>query len=179
MAPLRELYSPPSRISDLLAATSRRIAIAYGRAKGVTVKTVANILTAKGHDIYQVAPDTSVFEALQIMADNNVGALVVMEGGTLVGILSERDYARKVVLEDRRSPDTPVSQIMTDEVTTVGPESPVEECMELMTERHIRHLPVVKDDQLVGVISIGDVVKTVIADLAALVDQLDSYIRGG
>ncbi len=143
------------------------------------MKTVANILTAKGHDIFEVAPDASVFEALRIMADKNVGALVVIEGGTLVGILSERDYARKVVLEDRRSPETPVSQIMTAEVTTVGPESSVEDCMELMTERHIRHLPVIQDDQLVGVISIGDVVKTMIADLAAMVDQLDSYIRGG
>lgn len=143
------------------------------------MKTVSHILDAKGHDVFEVAPDASVLDALQIMADENVGALVVMEDGNLVGIVSERDYARKVILEDRRSPKTPVSQIMTSEVTTVDPALPVDACMELMTEHHIRHLPVVADGRLVGVISIGDVVKTVIGELAATVDQLDSYIRGG
>lgn len=143
------------------------------------MKTVAHILSAKGHDIFDIGPEASVYEALQVMSEKNVGALVVKDAGALIGIISERDYARKVVLEDRRSLDTPVAQIMTSNVTTAEPAMPVEACMELMTERHIRHLPVVEDGELLGIISIGDVVKVVIADLAAMVEQLDSYIRGG
>ena len=119
-----------------------------------------------------------MYEALQILAEKNTGALVVTEGGKLVGVISERDYARKVVLVDRSSRDTLVSEIMSSDVKTVAPTASIEECMELMTERHIRHLPVLEDDELVGVVSIGDVVKAVIADLAAMVEQLDSYIRG-
>jgi CBS domain-containing protein len=142
------------------------------------MKTVANILEAKGSETFEVGPEASVYEALNILADKNVGALVVTDGGKLVGVISERDYARKVVLVERSSQDTLVSEIMSSDVMTVDPTSSVEDCMELMTERHIRHLPVVEGGQLVGVISIGDVVKAVIADLAALVEQLDSYIRG-
>jgi CBS domain-containing protein len=103
---------------------------------------------------------------------------VVTEGSKLVGIISERDYARKVALVDRTSRDMLVSEIMSSDVETVAPTASIEECMELMTERHIRHLPVLKDNELVGVVSIGDVVKAVIADLVAMVEQLDSYIRG-
>jgi CBS domain-containing protein len=142
------------------------------------VKTVANILADKGSQIFEVAPGASVYEALEVLADKNVGALVVTDAGRLVGIISERDYARKVVLADRSSRDTLVSEIMSSDVLTVAPAASIEECMELMTERHIRHLPVVDDGELVGVISIGDVVKAVIAELAATVEQLDSYIRG-
>lgn len=142
------------------------------------MKTVANILEVKGSETFEVGPEASVYEALNILADKNVGALVVTDSGKLVGVISERDYARKVVLVERSSHDTLVSEIMSSDVLTVGPTSSVEDCMELMTERHIRHLPVVEGGQLVGVISIGDVVKAVIADLAALVEQLDSYIRG-
>jgi len=142
------------------------------------MKTVANILAVKGSEVFRVAPGTSVYEALQTLAEKNTGALVVTEGGKLVGVISERDYARKVVLVDRSSRDTLVSEIMSSDVKTVAPTASIEECMELMTERHIRHLPVLKDDELVGVVSIGDVVKAVIADLAAMVEQLDSYIRG-
>ena len=142
------------------------------------MKTVANILAVKGSEVFRVAPGASVYEALQILAEKNAGALVVTEGGKLVGIISERDYARKVALVDRTSRDTLVSEIMSSDVETVAPTASIEECMELMTERHIRHLPVLKDDELVGVVSIGDVVKAVIADLAAMVEQLDSYIRG-
>ena len=142
------------------------------------MKTVANILAVKGSEVFRVAPGASVYEALQILAEKNTGALVVTEGGKLVGIISERDYARKVVLVDRSSRDTLVSEIMSSDVKTVAPTASIEECMELMTERHIRHLPVLEDDELVGVVSIGDVVKAVIADLAAMVEQLDSYIRG-
>ena len=142
------------------------------------MKTVANILAVKGSEVFRVAPGTSVYEALQTLAKKNTGALVVTEGGKLVGVISERDYARKVVLVDRSSRDTLVSEIMSSDVKTVAPTASIEECMELMTERHIRHLPVLEDDELVGVVSIGDVVKAVIADLAAMVEQLDSYIRG-
>jgi len=142
------------------------------------MKTVANILAVKGSEVFRVAPGASVYEALQILAEKNAGALVVTEGSKLVGIISERDYARKVALVDRTSRDMLVSEIMSSDVETVAPTASIEECMELMTERHIRHLPVLKDDELVGVVSIGDVVKAVIADLAAMVEQLDSYIRG-
>ena len=142
------------------------------------MKTVANILAVKGSEVFRVAPGASVFEALQMLAEKNIGALVVTEGGKLVGIISERDYARKVALVDRTSRDVLVSEIMSSDVKTVAPTASIEECMELMTERHIRHLPVLEDNELVGVISIGDVVKAVIADLAAMVEQLDSYIRG-
>ena len=142
------------------------------------MKTVANILEAKGSEVFSVAPGASVYEALQILADKNVGALVVMDGETLVGIISERDYARKVILVDRSSKSTSVSEIMSTAVSTVEPATSIEECMALMTERHFRHLPILEGDTLVGMISIGDVVKAVIADLAAMVDQLESYIRG-
>jgi len=153
--------------------------IVYGRPDwGDSMKTVRHILSAKGSDVYEVAPEASVYEALRIMAAKNVGALVVLEAGTLVGIISERDYARRVILEDRSSLDTPVSHIMTSDVKTVDSTFPIESCMELMTESHIRHLPVLEDGELLGVISIGDVVREVIADLAAMVEQLDGYIRG-
>jgi CBS domain-containing protein len=142
------------------------------------MKTVANILAVKGSEVFRVAPGASVYEALQILAEKNAGALVVTEGSKLVGIISERDYARKVALVDRTSRDTLVSEIMSSDVKTVAPTASIEECMELMTERHIRHLPVLEDNELVGVVSIGDVVKAVIADLVAMVEQLDSYIRG-
>jgi CBS domain-containing protein len=142
------------------------------------MKTVANILAVKGSEVFRVAPGASVYEALQILAEKNAGALVVTEGGKLVGIISERDYARRVALVDRTSRDTLVSEIMSSDVKTVAPTASIEECMELMTERHIRHLPVLEDNELVGVVSIGDVVKAVIADLAVMVEQLDSYIRG-
>ena len=142
------------------------------------MKTVANILAVKGSEVFRVAPGASVYEALQILAEKNAGALVVTDGGKLVGIISERDYARKVALVDRTSRDTLVSEIMSSDVKTVAPTASIEECMELMTERHIRHLPVLEDNELVGVVSIGDVVKAVIADLVAMVEQLDSYIRG-
>ena len=142
------------------------------------MKTVADILAAKGSEVFEVVPTASVYEALQLLAEKNIGALVVADQGRLVGIISERDYARKVVLMERSSKDTPVSEIMSTKVSTVAPTASIEECMALMTERHFRHLPVMAGDTLVGMISIGDVVEAVIADLAAMVDQLESYIRG-
>jgi CBS domain-containing protein len=141
--------------------------------------TVGQILRKKGHDIWSVGPDTTVYEALQMMADKNVGALVVLENGELVGIFSERDYARKIVLQGKTSRQTAVSEIMTSRVNCVHPEQTTDECMALMTAKHIRHLPVLdEDDRLVGVISIGDVVKAIISDQEFVIEQLENYIKG-
>ena len=139
-------------------------------------KTVATILEGKGGEVLRIGPDATVFEALEIMAEKGVGALVVTDGDHLAGILSKRDYARKVILLDRGSRETKVGEIMTSEVITVEPARTVTECMELMTERRFRHLPVVSDGELIGVISIGDVVKAVISEQRQLVEELEQYI---
>ncbi len=140
------------------------------------MRTVAHILDVKGRAVFAVAPDALVYEALEMMAEHDVGALVVLDGDRLIGIVSERDYARKVILLGRRSQEAPVRDIMTETVHTVTPESSVADCMELMTERRIRHLPVLADGELVGVVSIGDVVKAVISDQEHLIEQLERYI---
>lgn len=140
------------------------------------MKTVRQLLQAKGPGVYSIAPDARVFDALTLMAEKNVGALVVLEGDTLAGIISERDYARKVILHGKSSHDIPVRAIMTDKVMTVQPGQTVEECMALMTNERIRHLPVVEDGKLVGVLSIGDLVKEVIAEQEQTIKQLESYI---
>ncbi len=142
------------------------------------MKTVKQILEAKGHDVWSIPPDASVYDALTLMADKEVGALLVLEAGRLVGIISERDYARKVILRGKSSLDTPVREIMTQRVICVRPEQTIEECMALMTEKRIRHLPVLVDDQVIGVISIGDLVKAVIAEKDFLITQLEKYIAG-
>jgi CBS domain-containing protein len=142
------------------------------------MKTVASILEKKGRDVHTISVEASVVEALEIMAAHNVGALVVMSGTDMAGIVSERDYARRVELAGRRAADVPVSAIMTTGVITIRPEDRAESCLALMTERHIRHLPVVADGSLVGLVSIGDIVKAVISDLSTLVGQLERYIRG-
>ena len=141
-------------------------------------KNVGHILQNKGSETWCVVPDASVYEALEIMADKNVGALVVVEHGRIVGILSERDYARKVILAGFGSKEMSVAEIMTPDPVTVGPDASVTECMELMTDNRFRHLPVVVDGELVGVISIGDVVLAVIAEQRFLIAQLESYITG-
>jgi len=141
------------------------------------MKTVTQLLQAKGREVHSIGPDARVFEALKLMADRNVGALVVMEGTKLVGIISERDYARKVILLSKSSHDIAVREIMTGKVITVRPGQTVEECMALMTGRRIRHLPVTEGDQLIGVLSIGDLVKEVIAEQEATIKQLESYIH--
>jgi CBS domain-containing protein len=141
--------------------------------------TVAQVLRSKGHQVWSVAPDTSVFEALRKMADHGVGALLVLDGNALAGIVSERDYARKVILMGRASRDTPVRDVMSEDVVTVTPESTMQDCMARMTEHHIRHLPVLRDGMVIGVISIGDVVKATISEQAFLIDQLQRYIQGG
>lgn len=141
------------------------------------MKTVRQLLQAKGREVHSVVPDARVFDALKLMAERNVGALVVLEGARLAGIFSERDYARKVILLGKSSHDIPVREIMTAKVITVHPGQTVEECMELMTEKRIRHLPVLEGERLVGMLSIGDLVKEVIADQEQTIKQLESYIR--
>ncbi len=140
--------------------------------------TVGEILLDKGSSVWSISPDASVLDALKEMADKNVGALVVLEGDKLVGIISERDYARKVILKSKTSRETPVREIMNDQVWTVTPQQTVEECMQLMTEQHIRHLPVINNRRLAGIVSIGDIVRAIIEDQAFLIGQYDKYISG-
>ena len=139
-------------------------------------KFVQDLLAKKGNDVYSVAPGDTVRAAIEQMAERGVGALLVMEGDSLRGIVSERDYARQVILKGRASHDTPVRDIMTEKVVCVEPERTIEECMALMTDRRIRHLPVIKDAKVIGVISIGDVVKSAIAERDFQIQQLISYI---
>ena len=137
---------------------------------------VKQLLQAKGHDIWSVGPEDSVYDAIELMANKGVGALVVMEGDSLVGVLSERDYARKVELQGRSSRGTKIKDIMTSRVVYARPEQTVEECMALMTDKHIRHLPVMDGDELLGVISIGDLVKAIIDEQQHVIEQLEKYI---
>jgi CBS domain-containing protein len=142
------------------------------------MKTVKDILLAKGHETWRIPPDASVFQALQLMAEKDVGALLVMEGEDLCGVFSERDYAREIVLAGKTSRDTPVREIMTPEVIYVTPDRGVEECMAVMTENRVRHLPVLEENRLVGLVSIGDVVKAIISGKEFVIDQLEKYVRG-
>lgn len=141
-------------------------------------KTVQNIIDSKGSDVWSVDVDTSVRDALEFMADKNIGAVLVTDADAFVGIMSERDYARKIILKDRQSSDTKVSDIMTPDPVCVSPSHTVAECMQLMTDNRFRHLPVVDNGDLVGLISIGDVVRAVIEEQRFLIDQLESYITG-
>ncbi len=139
--------------------------------------SVGDLLDVKGTAIYSVGPEDPVLEAIRTMAQRHVGALLVMKGSELVGIVSERDYARKVILLGRSSSETPVSQIMSAPVHTVTPKRSVEDCMRLMTQHRVRHLPVVDNGRVVGVISIGDLVKAVIEDQRQTIQQLEGYIH--
>ena len=140
------------------------------------MRTVRQLLADKPAEVHAVAPEAPVIEAIRLMAAKSIGAVLVLRGDALEGILSERDYARKVVLQGRSSADTPASAIMTAQVVTVAPDTPVPACMQLMTERRIRHLPVLEGGHVVGVISIGDLVKAVIADQQLELEQLQRYI---
>jgi CBS domain-containing protein len=142
------------------------------------MRSVKDILREKGTQVYSISPDAKVYNALQLMADKNVGALMVMEGDTAIGLISERDYARKIVLKGKLSKDIPVREIMTADMVCVGPDEDVEVCMELMTDKRVRHLPVLENDQLIGIISIGDIVKTIIRHKEEIIKQLESYIKG-
>ena len=142
------------------------------------MKLVKHLLDAKGHDTLSIGPDASVLNAIKLMAEKGVGALVIMQGDALAGIVTERDYARKVILKDRSSHETPVRDIMTTNVLTAGNDDNVEHCMNLMTDKRVRHLPVVEDGKVVGIISIGDLVKAVIADQKQEIEHLEQYISG-
>ena len=140
--------------------------------------TIRQLLEQKGRDIVSIPPDATVFDAIAKMADNDVGSLVVIDAEGLAGIITERHYARNVMLKGKTSPTTPVREIMEKKVITVRPEQFVEECMALMTEKRVRHLPVMDGGKLVGIISIGDLVKSIISDQRFVIDQLEHYIHG-
>lgn len=141
--------------------------------------TIRRVLDAKeSHEIRSVAPDSTVLEAITQMAECRIGALLVLDGEAVTGIVSERDYARKIILQGRRSSETPVSEIMSRDVITVSPSMTAREGLQLMTEKFIRHLPVLEDGRLIGVVSIGDLVKTVIAEQDFLIEQLEAYVSG-
>lgn len=146
----------------------------------MNTKKVAQVLSQKpsAGQLWSVSPADSVLRALEVMAEHNVGALVVLEGERLVGMVSERDYARKVILRGLRSSDTPVADVMTREVVTVDPAATVDECMQRMTDGRFRHLPVLEGERVVGVVSIGDLVATIMADQAFEIEQLQGYISG-
>ena len=141
------------------------------------MKTVRQIIESKAHKVLCISPDATVYDALKLMAEYDVGALVVMDGDRLVGIFSERDYARKVILHGKASRDTSVREIMTDKVLCVRPEQTMDQCMALMTDKRVRHLPVLDHKHVIGVISIGDVVKEVISEQQFMIEQLEQYIH--
>ena len=140
------------------------------------MKSVKQLLEDKGHDVHAIGPDASVYDALKLMADKEVGALVVLDDGAVVGVISERDYARKVILKGGSSKKMAVKEIMTTRVIYTRPDQSIEECMVLMTEKRVRHLPVMDGDQLAGVVSIGDLVKAIIAEQQFIIEQLEQYI---
>ncbi len=143
------------------------------------MNTVADLLKIKGHNTWSMNPEASVYEALQLMAEKNIGAVLVLdEAGQLAGIFSERDYARKVVLKGKSSRGTLLKEVMTATVISVGPDQSIESCMELMTDKHVRHLPALNRGELIGLISIGDVVKSIISDQQFTISQLEGYITG-
>jgi len=142
------------------------------------MKKVSEVLKIKGNDVWSISPDASVYDAIKLMTEKKVGALMVVENGKLVGVISETDYTRKIILQGRTSQQTPVKDIMTSHVLYVQPEQDIEECMILMTEKRTRHLPVMDHDKLIGVISIGDAVKSVIDEQRFTIEQLERYITG-
>jgi CBS domain-containing protein len=145
---------------------------------GGNMKLVCHLLDAKGRNVVSIAPEASVLDAIRLMSDKGIGALVVMKGNSLAGIVTERDYARKVILKGRVSDATPVSEIMTVDVVTTSSSESVEKCMNTVTHKRIRHLPVVDDGKVCGIISIGDLVKAIISDQQQAIEQLEQYISG-
>ncbi len=142
------------------------------------MKTVDNLLAKKGTEVWSIAPEASIYDAVSLMAEKGIGALLVMEGEQLRGIVSERDYARKVILAGKSSRETPVSDIMTTAVLCAKLEQTVEQCLALMTDKRIRHLPVAEGGRVVGLVSIGDLVKEIIAEQQFIIEQLEHYIAG-
>lgn len=144
----------------------------------MSIGTVKELLTRKQGAIWTIGPKASTYEALQLMAAKDIGAVMVVENGKLVGIFSERDYARKVILKGKSSKTAPVGEVMTTKVLYVGPEKTVEECMAIMTDKRVRHLPVMENGELIGIVTIGDIVKKVIADQQFRIQELEKYIAG-
>jgi CBS domain-containing protein len=142
------------------------------------MKTVRQLLEAKGNAVIAVSSESNVYDALQLMAQHEIGAVLVVDAGRLVGIMSERDYARKVILKGKSSQETPVHEIMTERVVYARPETTVDECMALMTSKRVRHLPVMEAERLLGVVSIGDLVKETISEQEFIIRQLENYIHG-
>jgi CBS domain-containing protein len=140
--------------------------------------TIDAVLELKGHDVWSVTPDQTVFEAIRVMAEKNLGAVLVMENGLLVGMLSERDYTRKIAIKGKSSKETLVREIMTTSLVTVTPQHTVQECMRLMNDNHVRHLPVVEEERVVGVVSIGNLVNWIISAQNVAIGQLEDYISG-
>lgn len=139
---------------------------------------VRDILQIKGHEVVAVGPTVMVYEAIERMCEKNVGGLLIIEGEKVLGIFTERDYARKLILKGKSSKDTEIQELMTRELITVTPDTTIEECMKLMTNKHIRHLPVIDQDKLTGIISIGDVVRSVIEEQKHIIEHLEHYITG-
>jgi len=142
------------------------------------METIRQILSKKGNQIYSVTPGTTVYETLKLMADKNIGAVLVLDEGELVGIMSERDYARKVILKGKFSKETPVNEIMSSNVICIDPDQTIINTKAVMIQKRVRHLPVMEDDKLVGIISIGDVVNAVLEENTFMIDQLYTYIKG-
>jgi CBS domain-containing protein len=156
-----------------------RVSLLSDGQRGTHMMTVRELLEQKGGVVWTIGPNMSVFEAIKTMAEKGIGALVVMEGSELVGIISERDYARKVVLQGKSSKGTSCREIMTGKVFFVTPERTLDECMALMTEKRIRHLPVIESKKLIGIVSIGDCIKAIVSKQEFIIEQLENYIRGG
>ena len=142
------------------------------------MNTIGHLLKSKGNDILSVEPNATVFEALQIMSENNVGALLVIHKGKLVGVFSERDYARKIILKGKQSKDTSVSELMTKEVLYINPQSTIQDCLVVMSTKHIRHMPVLEEEKLIGIVTIGDIVKQIISEQKTTIQELEQYITG-
>ena len=140
------------------------------------MKKIQQLLDEKGTRVWSIGPEASVYEALALMAEKGIGALVVMDGNRPVGLFSERDYARNVILKGRSSRETPIREIMSSPVLCVTPDQPLEEAMALMTEHRVRHLPVIRDDQVLGMVSIGDLIKSIISEQKFIIEQLEHYI---
>lgn len=138
--------------------------------------TLSDVLDTKGHNVWSISPQNSAYEALELMAEKDVGALVVIDQGKVVGMFSERDYARKLVLKGKSSKETPVTEVMTKSVCYVLPWTSLSECMALMTNKHVRHLPVIESDKLIGIVTIGDVVKAIISEQEFVIQELKSYV---
>ena len=145
-----------------------------------TMKTIRQLLESKGHEVATISPDMSVFESMQLMAARNIGALLVLDAGSkLVGIVTERDYARKMYMQNKFAKDVPVKEIMTRQVVYVRPDQTNEDCMALITEKRVRHLPVLENDRVIGIVSIGDLVKDTISEQEFIIHQLENYIHHG